>query len=435
MKKIFLLLVLFFSIFSLFGCENSSEKYQYKAAFDKVSYKYEDVKEEEYLNFLNKVSVFSSRITELIYENNDQKNFVISPISIYMALAMAVESSDGSTQKEILEALGLSYEEVSKYTKILYSLCNKEYTTEKFLGKEKVVAESILTNSIWVDNDIELINIGMEKLAENYNTDSYRVPFKDSISKANKAINDYISDKTKGLIDSLPNLDEETLMVLLNTFYFKEIWNDDGDELKLTSQKYDFTSSSDIVKKVSLLMGKYVNGKAYEDEKYTHFFTTTEHNYKISFIVPKENYSVKDIFLSENLVKIINMKDYKQVDEEKKEQNFTRCFFPEYEAEFDGDIKNELEKMGISRLFTPDCSFGNITNEWIYCNRIIHKTKLKVDRTGILGASITALEMPGAADPGEYKKVYYDYIVDRSFGFLITNPNGVVIFSGVINDI
>ena len=208
------------------------EKYQYKAAFDKVSYKYEDVKEEEYLNFLNKVSVFSSRITELIYENSDQKNFVISPISIYMALAMAVESSDGSTQKEILEALGLSYEEVSKYTKILYSLCNKEYTTENFLGKEKVVAESILTNSIWIDNDIELIKNGMEKLAENYNTDSYRVPFKDSISKANKAINDYINDKTKGLIDSLPNLDEETLMVLLNTFYFKEIWNDDGEEVK-----------------------------------------------------------------------------------------------------------------------------------------------------------------------------------------------------------
>ena len=431
MRKVLFLLVLILLFFGLVGCKNSSEKYQYKAAFEKVSYKYEDIKEEEYLNFFNKVSVFSSRITELIYENNDQKNFVISPISIYMALAMAVESSDGTTQKEILEALGLSYEEVSKYTKILYSLCNKEYTTENFLGKEKVVAESILTNSIWIDNDVELIKNGMEKLAENYNTDSYRVPFKDSISKANKAIN----DKTKGLIDSLPNLDEETLMVLLNTFYFKEIWNDDGDELKLTSQKYDFTSSSDVVKKVFLLMGKYVNGKAYEDEKYTHFFTTTEHNYKISFIVPKENYDVKDIFLEENLVKIINMKDYKQVDEEKKEQNFTRCFFPEYEAEFDGDIKNELEKMGISRLFTPDCTFGNITNEWIYCNRIIHKTKLKVDRTGILGASITALEMPGAADPGEYKKVYHDYIVDRSFGFLITNPNGVVIFSGVINDI
>ena len=46
------------------------------------------------------------------------------------------------------------------------------------------------------------------------------------------------------------------------------------------------------------------------------------------------------------------------------------------------------------------------------------------------------MPMCGAAGDVEgYEKVYHDYIVDRAFGFVITDSYGAVIFSGVVNSV
>jgi hypothetical protein len=58
-----------------------------------------------------------------------------------------------------------------------------------------------------------------------------------------------------------------------------------------------------------------------------------------------------------------------------------------------------------------------------------------VDRRGIEGAAVTYIPMAGAPGPGEYERVYLDFIVDRAFGFVITDRNDITLFSGVVNEI
>ena len=67
----------------------------------------------------------------------------------------------------------------------------------------------------------------------------------------------------------------------------------------------------------------------------------------------------------------------------------------------------------------------------------IHKTKLKVDEVGIEGAAVTIMMMCESAAPSEdpIKYVYHDYIVDRSFGFILTDSKDITLFSGVVNKI
>ena len=132
---------------------------------------------------------------------------------------------------------------------------------------------------------------------------------------------------------------------------------------------------------------------------------------------------------------INDIDNYLEVDHERKEINHTRCFFPEFKAEYDKDIKNILKsKFGIYSLFEmASCNLSNITDDDAYCSAVIHKCSLNVNKHGIEGAAVTALPMAGAPGPGEYVDVYYDFIVDRAFGFMITDSSGVILFSGVIN--
>ena len=57
--------------------------------------------------------------------------------------------------------------------------------------------------------------------------------------------------------------------------------------------------------------------------------------------------------------------------------------------------------------------------------------KIKIDRKGIEGAAISALVDAGAADD-PYEKVFHDFVVDRSFGYLIRSGRDKILFSGVI---
>lgn len=452
MKKRFVLFILFITfLFIGVSCVSSSDtKFLKVGASPKIKLSYMDKKEEGYVGFLNKLNLFQADLSEELYLEfgNKYDNICVSPASIYMALALAVECSDLNTRAEILNAIGMTYDDVKTYTKKLYAQMNNEYTTTTALGQEKIKALELLTNSIWFEETIELKEVGLNNLANDYNCSSYSAPFNKNNKAANKALRDFVSKNTKGLIDRDFGLSIDTLIALVNTLYLKEIWNNDGDDLLFTKDKYTFTNYDEKTLDLNLLQGYYNQGKAIEEEKYTHFFTTTNHGFKIKFIVPKDGYTVDDIYNKEILSFVNSIKDYKAVDDEAKKIYSTRVFFPEYEAEFDEDIALVIKnKFNVNDLFNPyKCDFSNIIDEQeyldkyegIYCSKIIHQTCLEVNKKGIEGAAVTVIAMDGATSVGpmeEYEKVFLDFIVDKSFAYILTDSSDVVLFSGVVKKI
>ena len=442
MKKIIAFILIAAICLSLSSCnlDFAFGKYDYTdhtvaTAAPKATVSLLESRQEGYLEFLDKIDRFAAKLTYEVYlDKNGSDNLAISPISIYMALALATECADGETRQQILDAVGVSYDEISKYTKYLYSLSNQRF----YAGRKgsEVSSLALLSNSIWADDGVKLKDAGVNNLANNYNCDLYTVDF--GRGEANKAINSFVKDKTYGVIDGGIDLSPETLITLINTFYLKEIWNVDGDELSFTNESYAFVNIDGTTKDTKLLKGYYNNGRVYEGEGYTSFYTTTEHNYNIKFIVPKDGYTLNDVFTAQNIYDINNVENYGYVDDENMLLHHTRVFFPEYEASFDNDISNILrEGFGIENLFDSfGCDFSNITDEPVCCDGVIHKCKLEVNKKGIEGAAVTYIPMNGAsAGPGEYKNAYHDYIVDRAFGYVITDNSGAVLFSGVVNGI
>ena len=420
----------------IFGGGRDYKKHSIAPAAEKISLKYDDYKQEGYPEFLEKLDRFAAKLTYEIYsDSNGNDNIAISPVSVYMALALATECANGETREEILSAVGGSYEEVTRFTKYLYAYANKEYYTRSYGERSQISAFEELANSIWADKNVKLNSKGVNNLANNFHADLFKVDF--NSNEGEKAISAYIKDKTHGLIDSDIDLPPETLITLINTFYLKEIWNPFGNNLPFMEETYNFVRGDGKITETKLLRGYYNNGKVYDGEGYTSFFTTTEHNFKIKFILPKDGYTLSDVFTAENIYSATTLSDYNYVDHENKLRHHTRVLFPEYKADYDGDIEDILrEKFGITRMFDLDlCDFSNITDEPIFCDGVIHKCSLTVNKKGIEGAAVTYIPGAGAAGPDEYTDVYHDYVIDRAFGYVITDSYGTVLFSGVINSI
>ena len=437
MKKIISLILILTMCLAFSSCAINPENYSLVLAAKAMEVKHSDSQQEGYEEFIDKLDAFAAKLTYEVYaDTNKQSNICISPVSVYMALALATECSDGETRDEILNAVGVTYDEVKNFTKVLYAFSNREFYYTNMLNNKKILAFEELANSIWVDKNTTLKEDGINNLANNFNCDLFSVNFK--TSEGEKAINAYIKDKTHDVIDGDIELSPETLITLINTFYLKEVWNEDGDELKFTDKAYDFKNADGSVKNTKLLQGYYFNGNIYEGEGYTSFYTRTDHGFDIKFIVPTDGHTLEEIFTSENIYNINNLGDYGYIDEENKLLHHTRVFFPEYKASFDGNLADILKNdFGINKLFDfEQCDFSNVTDEQLACDGVIHKCSIDVNDKGIEGAAVTVMPMAGAAGPLDgYEEVYHDYIVDRAFGFVITDSYGAVLFSGVVNSV
>ena len=436
MRKIVAVLLIVVMSFSVVACGIAVSAHAVAKAekpMDVNSYN-DYYKDDDYRAFVAKIADFSARLSaSAVKKYGQSENIVISPLSVYMALALACESTTGETRQEILDAVGVTYDEVNQFTKKLYGFANVDYTQLNLVGIEQSVARQELFNSIWLDNDVEFINTGVQKLASEYNCDVYQASFKNG--QAKRLINQYIETKSHGLLDGDVDFSPETYFVLMNTYYLKEIWNEYGDHLSLTSDIYRFWNTDGSYEDTKLLMGYYSSGKAYDGDNFTSFFTTTDHGMRIYFFLPDEEWSVDSIFTEENISTILTLKDWGAVDDENRLLHNTRVFFPEYDVDFSEDIADVLKNdFGIKKLFNPlDCDASTISVEPVYCEGVIHKAALKVDKTGIEGAAATVLPMCGSAGPGEYEPIYHDFVVDRAFGLVLVDSYGTVLFSGVVN--
>lgn len=396
--------------------------------FEKTNYS----SNKEYLSFVDKLNTFSSKFTKECFDefNTGDNNLTFSPLSFYMALSLVNECSNGSAKEEILNALNMEENEVKKMTKLLYENSNNDFYYENtLLGRE------YLTNSIWMDKSLTKKDNCLDSLAENYYCYPYEADFKEHNEETNEAVRDFVKDKTKGLIDKDFNFDDSIILLLMNTLYWKDVWNEDGQNLNKYDNKVKFLENNNKINEVEMYETSYFNGKKLDEKTFTSFKANTYHGYSLRFIIPKDGYSVNDVFTKEN-IELINKKDiYQTKDEDLKVKYHTRCIFPEFNCDGEFDLENVLLNLGISKIFYDDTSLSNLTDISTIISRVIQVAKLKINKQGGEGAAVTifAGKATSAGPDVEYKNVYEDYFVDRAFGYVLSDKDGVPLFSGVVN--
>jgi len=352
---------------------------------------------------------FAFRLFSLV-NRNENKNTMVSPLSISTALSMTAMGATGDTYDEMVNAIGQSGYSVeqlgSYYKKLLAEMADS--------GKTKVE----LANSIWVDKGISLMAPFVGYAEGYYDAEIASIDF--NSSEAAKAINKWCSDKTHGLI---PNIIDDTAslrMALINALYFKASWADSF--FSPVKEKFHGLSgdrSVDMLHKTEKLY--YA-----EDENFQIASVPYIGGYSFDIILPKGDFTTGSAALTgENWSGLISSMKKKKVI----------LSMPEFKFDYSINLNDVLKEMGMRRAFTAAAEFDALSEHPLLIDKVVHKTSINLDKDGTEAAAVTAVFVKdGAIAPEDEEMV--ELRADKPYFFVIRktsssiNNNGGILFLG-----
>ncbi len=410
--------------------------------------------------FNEKLSAFSNKLYTMAAAQDDG-NYIFSPVSVYFALSLLYSVGDNNVKQDIEDFVGMTDEEIKKSGELFNSLI-KEYTKDG-----ELIGEVALSNSVWNDVTVSdrLNEDKLKELADDYNSLSFEAPFSTDNESANEMITDFVKEQTRGLIDKDFKIPASTVFALINTIYFKDVWNLGRDDL-FTEEK-TFRTDNDS-KQCEFLEGYYFDGKIQSADTFDYFFTKMAHGYKIKFILPKDGYTLDEVMTAENLYKVNQKKDYEAQEVLKLEDlteaeinyylpqlndwdnpedirfncnNYTRCIFPSFKIKSHSPLKDLIKDSGylpsaFGTFFTELLKSELPGDNLLTVSDIIQDAVIEVDKSGVKAAAVTIIEVEeGCAAPEEIEiDRYYELVMDKNFAFILTDSNDVILFEGKVYD-
>lgn len=424
-------------VFAMSACSSSNTLAEELGAPTDLNHSYtkEAISNPNYLAFKNKMRAFAGDFSEayIYQEFVPGENIAISPLSLELCLGLAISSSSGETRNELLRALNLDYQTLHSYYRLYIDELSFEYL-DKYKEPE---SKLLLTNSLWVNDDISLKENGLKHLINDRYCYAYAVDFKNDNRKSNHAINRFFRDQTDGFLSPQFDFSKDALLSLFNTIYLKDIWTTGKDGLSEADGAYKFTNIDGNVSKQKLLQGQYFPGKVIETAAFSSFYTQSNKGIKIYFV--KAN-SIQDFTnLSPRAVVdyVLGSESLVTKDDNKKEIYETNCVFPEIFVNSNISLKKVLSnKLGINRLFDSNrCDLSKLTSSSVFCEDIKQNVKLIIDKDGIEGSAVSSLTPNDVVVPEGYNLVKNTFVVDETFGYMITNSNNDILFTGIITNI
>ena len=335
-----------------------------------------------------------------------EENYMFSPISVKMALAMAANGADGDTQKEILNFLGIN--DLEKYNESAKSMIEK-YSKSDALKLN-------ISNSVWINTDKTKKNFSKkytDTLSDVFSATADKVTDKD----AEKKINSWVNEKTSGKIPTIigeSNSDFEAM--LINAVYFKGTWANKFE--KAATEKDDFTDKDG--KKTSI---DFMNNTAWVNFGEQDGVKIAELPYKV------ESGESKDMNVSMFLM--MSDKEFnpeKTLNSAKLSSQYTALSMPKFKIEYSAGLNDMLKELGVNKAFTEAAEFEKMFDEGnMSITDVLHKTYIDVDEDGTEAAAVTSIGLATTAllpQPTELK-------FDKPFTFVIRdNTNGEILFMG-----
>jgi serine protease inhibitor len=369
----------------------------------------------EQIELIDSENSFAFDIFSKIVENEGtDKNIIISPLSISYALSMTLNGSDGTTREAMLDALrvkGITTEEINNSYKNL---------TEALLSVDKRV-EMGIANSVWTEDRISPKQSFIDILEHYYNAESKNFSITDPT--APDKINKWIEDNTKGLIKKMiDELDNNTVMLIINAIYFKAKWKLQFDEKD--TDDLPFYKPGDNQVDVPM-MKQRDDFNIYDGDGFMLAeFPYGQGNFVMDILLPDENDGINKILPS---VTDASFSGWLEQMREKK----TDVFIPRFKYGFKKKLKDILSDMGMGIAFTDLADFDNITeDDELMINDVTHQAFIETNEEGTEAAAATVVDivLRSAPEPVVFR-------ADHPFIYIIreTTTNSII-FMGVVAD-
>lgn len=369
---------------------------------------------------LSKTSFLRSLGLSLLRDDSARtpgKNTLLSPFSIFFALALAENGSLGETKAAIRRVLFLPVDSCDAFLNEMAEALLKSLPS---CG----AAELAIANALWLDITSSVSPDFLKICREVYDATTQTLDLRQPSSA--RAINDWVSTKTGGKISNLVTSKEiaETTAILTNAVYFKAKFSvpfpKDATQPKLFSLIDGREKMVPMMHKASLA-GAYRNGKNFEAAVLPYTGT----HIALYLLLPSEGNSPEQILTEDALQQVLAPGAPDRL-------NLT---VPRFAVDFSVDLRKSLTRLGMGIAFEPSSADFSLLGSPPFCiSQVVHRTLLEVDEEGTVATAATAV-LPVPLSPGKGPEKARTLVFDRPFAIAIMDAtSGAILFLGIVHN-
>jgi len=362
--------------------------------------------------FVEAVKEFSfSTASKILAGADGNKNY--SPVSLYMALAMAAYGAGGDTQTQMLKLLGAQnmggewlYDQTGRMFRLLYT--DNEY------GKLR------LANSVWADESFDVSEKFAAGAAGRFYASVYKLAF--SEPSTGKIMGNWVGANTGGTIVPEIKPDQNAVLAIMNTIWLRDEWIDPFDKSQDTDGVFHAASGQDSN---CVYMNRTFTATASKKGKnYLSAGLALKNFGQMTFILPDEGVSPDDILSDPQA-----LRDALDTDADRYGQVVWQI--PKFSFDCGMQLADTLKALGVTDAFDSAKADFSAIGEGLTVSSVDQDTHIAVNEDGVEASSFTSIMMEGA---GIGQDETSRMILDRPFIYAITSGGGALLFVGVVND-
>ena len=349
----------------------------------------------------------------------------LSPVSVWLAMAMVTEGADGETRAELLKLLGCK-------------------TIEELRGTCGAMLEALsidlenstldLHNSLWMAEQIDGVPVTFREpflnaLGEQYRSEAHTVDF--GKFTAGKQIGEWITEHTRGKIkisrDALA-FDPATLAVLINTIYLKDNWLDPFDKTRTEKGVFagldpDAGTAKEIT--VDYMSRSDLNTVIVQGDGWLRYRVRLGAVGSVLFVLPDEGIALERLLGSpEAIDKLLHAGINKTCNVSLK--------IPKFSFQDKMELDGVLRSLGLAHCFGTGANFSNMSDTPCMIDRVLQESYIGMDEDGVEAAAYTmvAMRATGYYNPVELETI--EFHLTRPFFYAIEAYDGTLLFVGTV---
>lgn len=374
---------------------------------------------------------FATNLYKQARSQLEDSNLIFSPSSVQIALAMVHAGANATTKDQFLQTvMGKSGEAIADFGNVWMNHQLNSY------GKPYQLNSA---NGVFLENSLAVKPQFTSILTKCYHAQDQLKDFQNNYEQARQDINDWVTDKTKGKIENViprGGVNDLTRLVLANAVYFYAEWatpftSQNGgatqakrfyqNSVSAHSASGDSTSIDMMTMKNEFLYNENraleILGIPYQENELTMFIFLPKRGVRLETIEQNINADV--------LTPLINA----------TAKQYIKATIPKFKIEAEFNVKDALEAMGLSEIFTFDADLTGITEDPatpLKVSDIFHKGFIEVNEKGTEAAAATAVVVNTDRSAVYEPKTF---VANHPFIFAIRHEiTGAIVFMGSVKD-
>lgn len=364
---------------------------------------------------------FIARTSQEILLQSREKNPLYSPLSLYMALSMLCEVTEGKSRKEILDLLeAKDLEEVQKNA---LSLWNSNYSDDGAVS-------SRLANSFWLNEGFPYQKETLTQLAKHYFTSSFQGEM--GSEAYNEDLRRWINQETGGLLKGQAGqlcFTREMVFSLVSTIFYQAKWQEEFNQDKNEERIFHGREKEQTCS----FMQSENPETYYWAENFGAICKGLHYGGVVWLVLPDENSSVEEVLKNPKFCELIS-KDHPGEDGKDRKFLIVHLLLPKFDVAANLRLEENLKALGVQTVFeqgkadfSPLFKHSEVS---AFLSDVQQGSRVAIDEQGVTATAFTAMRMFGAARPPEEK---IDFILDRPFIFVVCGISCDPLFIGVVN--